>query len=308
MLSVRRKDSLLCPLPISSSRRTAPTRPRAPARALSSQNARTHGFTASSFGVVLNEIANLRTDLIAFYQPVNSQELFAIESVAIAQQEMRRVSRLGAGIFTVCLDMSLNDNGTPFTMSPDLVADIEVTRAFPLFLRYKAQAERLYRRPVEEFERVKALRDELRKEAISDPQPEETEPPSTPAEEPSGTCFSLFVPGAERPNDASSNPEPDVEPDVPEAPSVTAEVPSPSRRSPQPATCRPTERSSERRRANRHRHVASQPHPHTAPLFRSNSQNRRPPHQCYNSPRSGLFKHAHYPQGAPSNSRRSAPK
>jgi hypothetical protein len=118
----------------------------------------------------------------------------------------------------------------------------------------------------------------------------------------------LFVPGAERPNDASSNPEPDVEPDVPEAPSVTAEVPSPSRRSPQPATCRPTERSSERRRANRHRHVASQPHPHTAPLFRSNSQNRRPPHQCYNSPRSGLFKHAHYPQGAPSNSRRSAPK
>jgi hypothetical protein len=218
MLFVRRKDHYLCPLPISRSQPTAPTRPRAPARALPSQNARTHGFTASSFGVVLNEIANLRTDLIAFYQPLNSHELFAIESVAIAQQEMRRVSRLGAGIFTVCLDMSLNDNGTPFTpMSPDLVADIEVTRAFPLFLRYKAQAERLYRRPVEEFERVKALRDELRKEAISDPQPEETEPPSTPAEEPSGTCFSLFVPGAERPNDASSNPEPDVEPDVPQA-------------------------------------------------------------------------------------------
>jgi len=123
-------------------------------------------------------------------------------------------------------------------MSPDLVADIEVTRAqnrnyaladgFPLFLRYKAQAERLYRCAVEEFDRVKALRDEFPKEAISDPQPEETEPPSTPAEEPSGTCFSLFVPGAERPNDASSNPEPDVEPDVPEAPSVSEGAPSPA--------------------------------------------------------------------------------
>ena len=75
------------------------TGPRTPeGKARSSQNARTHGFTAS-FGVVrledLNEIANLRTDLIAFYQPVNSQELFALESMAIAQQEMRRVSRLG---------------------------------------------------------------------------------------------------------------------------------------------------------------------------------------------------------------------
>jgi hypothetical protein len=88
--------------------------------------------------------------------------------------------------------MSLNDNGTTFTpMSPDLVADIEVTRAqnrnyasadgfhrlakkdntFPLVLRYKPKSERLYRRAVEEFERVKALRDEFPKEPISTPNP-----------------------------------------------------------------------------------------------------------------------------------------
>ncbi len=68
-------------------------------------------------------------------------------------------------------------------MSQDLAGagDIEITRAqnrnfaladgfnrltrqsnsWSLFLRYQAQAERLYRRAVEEFSRVKALRDEL---------------------------------------------------------------------------------------------------------------------------------------------------
>src|SRR6202011_4562233 len=180
-------------------------------KAHSAQNARTHGFTASTFTVVrledLDEIANLRTDLIAFYQPVNSQELFALESVALAQQEMRRVARLGSGIFPVCLDMSLNYDGTAITpMTPDLVGDgdIKITQAqnrnyaladgfhrlarkdntFPLFLRYKAQAERLYRRAIEEFDRLKALRPELPNEPISEAQPEENEPTCAPPDQP----------------------------------------------------------------------------------------------------------------------------
>src|ERR1700716_539290 len=187
------------------------TGPRTPeGKARSAQNARTHGFTASTFAVVrledLDEIANLRTDLIAFYQPINSQELFALESMALAQQEMRRVARLGAGVFTVCLDMSLNHDGTAITpMTPDLVGDgdIEITRAqnrnyafadgfhrlarkdntFPLFLRYRAQAERLYRRAIEEFDRLKALRVELPNEPISEVQPKENEPACAPSEE-----------------------------------------------------------------------------------------------------------------------------
>jgi hypothetical protein len=176
--------------------------------------------------------------------------------MAIAQQEMRRVSRLGAGIFTVCLDMSLNDNGTPFTpMSPDLVADIEVTRTqnrnyaladgfhrlakkdntFPLFLRYKAQAERLYRRAVEEFERVKALRDEFPMEPISDPQPEENEPDPTPPEEPitdpqpNPPAPESRPESGESPNEPISDPQPEEnepDPTPPEEP-ITDPQPNP---------------------------------------------------------------------------------
>jgi hypothetical protein len=43
-------------------------------------------------------------------------------------------------------------------------------------IKLKAQAERNYRRALEEFERLKAIRDELPNEPIEDLQPEETEP------------------------------------------------------------------------------------------------------------------------------------
>jgi hypothetical protein len=44
--------------------------------------------------------------------------------------------------------------------------------SFTLFLRYQAQSERMYRRAVEEFERLKRLRHELPNEAILAAQPE----------------------------------------------------------------------------------------------------------------------------------------
>jgi len=190
------------------------TGPRTPeGKARSCQNARTHGFTASTFAVVrleeFDEIARLKHDLLAVYQPVNSQELFALEQMALAQQTMFRAARLESGIFTTCLDMALNHDGTPFTpMSPELVGDlsldIEIARAqnrnyaladgfhrlarkdntFPLLLRYKVQTERLYRRAVEEFERLKRLRPELPNEPILEVQPEENETVSAPADEP----------------------------------------------------------------------------------------------------------------------------
>jgi hypothetical protein len=195
------------------------TGPRTPeGKARSAQNARAHGFTASTFAVVrledLNEVAHLKADLTAVYQPVNSQELFALERMALTQQAMLRAARLESGLFTTCLDAAVNGDGHPFTpMSPDLAGDgdlsqdIEITRAqnrnyaladgfqrmvrqangWSLFLRYQAQAERHYRRAVEEFDRLKALRAELPNEPILELQPEENATTCAPADEPIST-------------------------------------------------------------------------------------------------------------------------
>jgi hypothetical protein len=179
------------------------TGPRTPeGKARSARTARSHGFTASTFAVVrledLNEIAHLRADLTAVYGPVNSQELFALERMALAQQALLRAARLESGLFTTCLDQALDHGSHPIIpMSQDLVGDgdIEITRAqnrnyalgegflrlarqssgWSLFLRYQAQAERHYRRAVEEFERLKALRAELPNEPMLEVQPEENE-------------------------------------------------------------------------------------------------------------------------------------
>ncbi len=191
------------------------TGPRTPeGKARSARNSRSHGFTASTFAVVrledLNEVAHLRADLTAVYQPVNSQELFALERMALTQQAMLRAARLESGLFTTCLDTALDGAGHPFVpMSPDLVGDgdIEITRAqnrnyaladgfqrmvrqangWSLFLRYQAQAERHYRRAVEEFDRLKALRAELPNEPILEVQPQEKETAYAPPDEPIST-------------------------------------------------------------------------------------------------------------------------
>src|SRR5665811_1020477 len=113
------------------------TGPRTPqGKARSSQNGRKHGFTASTFAVVrledLEEIAHLRADLIAVYQPVNSQELFAIERLALTQQAILRAARLESGLFTTCLNEALDPCVAPVVfMAPELTGegDIEITPA-----------------------------------------------------------------------------------------------------------------------------------------------------------------------------------
>jgi len=191
------------------------TGPRtAPGKARSAQNARKHGFTASSFAVVrledLQEVAHLKEDLVALYRPVNSQELFALERLALAQQALLRAARLEAGLFTTALNSACDCLGSPIElMSPELAGngDIEITRqqnrnyllgegfqqmarksnSWSLFLRYQAQAERHHRRAVEEFERLKALREELPNEAISEAEPQQNETTYAPDEtNPSG--------------------------------------------------------------------------------------------------------------------------
>ena len=188
---------------------TRSTGPRTPSgKARSSQNARRHGFAAADFAVVrledLEAVARLRDDLVSVYNPVNSQELFALERVALAQHALLRAARLESGLFTTCLNEALDRTGNPIVpMTEDLVGDLEITRAqnrnyalaegfrriaregntWTLFLRYQAQTERQYRRAVEEFERLKALRPELPdedqpNEPIFDGQPEVNPTPS----------------------------------------------------------------------------------------------------------------------------------
>ena len=207
-------------------RSTGPCTPEGKAR--SARNARLHGFTASTFAVVrledLNEVAHIKADLTALYQPVNSQELFALERVALAQQALLRAARLESGLFTTCLNESLDSSGHPIIpMSQDLAGDgdIEITQAqnrnyalaegfhrmakqsnsWSLFLRYQAQAERLYRRAVEEFDRLKALRAELPNEAILEVQPEANETACAPSDEP------IFVPMPPAAPASEPNPE-----------------------------------------------------------------------------------------------------
>ena len=174
-------------------RSTGPRTPEGKAR--SAQN-RKHGFTPSTFAVVrlenLDDIAHLKDDLLAVYKPANSQELFAVERIALAQQALLRAARLESGLFSTCLNETLDSAGQAMIlMNPDLAGDgdIEITRAqnrnyllgegfhrmtsksnsWSLFLRYYAQVERHYRRAVEEFERLQRLRSKPSNEPISNP-------------------------------------------------------------------------------------------------------------------------------------------
>ena len=93
-------------------------------------------------------------------------------------------ARLDAGMFTSAMNEVLDRCDAPFRpMDPDMVGDgdIEITRfqnrnyciaegfrrfanesnAIGLMLRYRVQAEREYRRAIEDLDRLKALRDEM---------------------------------------------------------------------------------------------------------------------------------------------------
>src|ERR1035441_1418326 len=151
-------------------------------KARSSQNARKHGFAAAAYTVPrledVEEVADLRDRAVAFYKPANSQELFAVERIAITEHAMNRAARLEAGTFTTCLNDVLNLRERPLMeMDPDMYGGGEPGReqvknyllaegfrrsvgnsnVIHLCMRYSAQSERLYRRAIEDFDRIRAL-------------------------------------------------------------------------------------------------------------------------------------------------------
>src|SRR3569623_612382 len=61
-------------------------------KARSARNAVRHGFRSSSFAVVrledLDQVEKFKADAVACYRPVNSQELVAVERIAMTQQQI----------------------------------------------------------------------------------------------------------------------------------------------------------------------------------------------------------------------------
>ena len=170
------------------------TGPRTPeGKARSSQNALKHGFSTGAFTVVRIEdrasLEALRAEAIDAYQPVNSQELIAVERIALAQHALFRCAALEAGLCSLAFNEVVNPVHSSETVLCDEIlhgAQISLSQSrsflfaagfqrvtgprdsWKLFLRYQAQTERNYRRAVEEFERLKALRPELPNEPIEE--------------------------------------------------------------------------------------------------------------------------------------------
>src|ERR1039458_7020399 len=109
-------------------------------------NARKHGFAGSSFTVVrledLKDIDNLRQDALDFYRPVNSQEIFAVERIALCQMALLRIARLESGILTTCLDRALYPDDEPIRlMTPELAGEFRSHEADGLIVRGKGSIE-----------------------------------------------------------------------------------------------------------------------------------------------------------------------
>ena len=177
-------------------------------KARSSQNSRKHGFASSFFAVIRVEdadtVAHIKAGFVATFQPVNPGELYAIERMAAAHHSIMRCYRIESGLLTHGFDEALDVPGTPKIINPELTRGIQVAVAqnhnfwlaagfrrvnskgndWQLFLRYQAQAERLYRRATEEFERLRARRGELPNEPIVEPELDIIEPVTAPLTDP----------------------------------------------------------------------------------------------------------------------------
>jgi hypothetical protein len=172
--------------------------PGAPPKA---PDARKISFDPSGFAAVraedIDAVANIEANLVALYQPVNSEELFAIERIALARHSLLRTYRIESGFITLGLEQALEFPANPRILkNPELTNGLKVTTGqnhnywmaagfcelnrksdWQFFLRYQAQAERLYRRAIEEFERIRALRGVLPEQNL----PEQNLPDRNPA-------------------------------------------------------------------------------------------------------------------------------
>jgi hypothetical protein len=186
---------------------TGPRTPEGKARA--AQNSTTHGL-AGAFAILRledrDELDRYLADALDFYRPATGEESHAVERIAVCKLAIVRAARLEAGLFTTGLNTALNDdNITPFeALHPEFARDTrqasdqirnyamaqgfrrmtENSSSWTLLMRYQAQAERQYRRAIENIERLQRPRPTSPNEPICDPEPELPEPLTPPAVEP----------------------------------------------------------------------------------------------------------------------------
>ncbi|MGO9259550.1 MAG: hypothetical protein ACLQU1_25045 [Bryobacteraceae bacterium] len=162
----------------------------------SAQNARKHGLTAAAIGAEERDaVDQLKAGLVARCQPLDAQELLAVERIARAQHALLRASRLESGLFTCAISQALDNGETTGDPDPDhTLADgfrrmvHESSDVWKLCLRYQAQAQRNYRLAVQDFDRLKAQRPPIPNEPVSEPESESPQPlkpePNEPEPEP----------------------------------------------------------------------------------------------------------------------------
>ncbi len=235
-------------------RSTGPRTPEGKARA--ALNSRKHGLASAGVSVLRmeqnGELDNLRADAVARYQPRDSQEMFAVERIAVCQLMMIRSWRLEAGMFIACLDRTLNyDESSIYHLHAELSQDVAVDQRrnyamaegfqrmakespmWSLALRYQAQAERQYRRAVEEFQRLVREREpDFPNEPIFHPEPNENKPEAAPSDEP------ISEPVSSAP-DRQSESVASAVPRVSSAPSAAPRLGTASTHPRQPRACAP---------------------------------------------------------------------
>ena len=88
------------------------------------------------------------SDLIAFYQPVNTQELLAVEQIAFTQQSLLRCAALAIGFHTLMMNLTVNLGGEPENLLDDeLIRDIAATRSQNRSLCLAVGFQRLTEKP-----------------------------------------------------------------------------------------------------------------------------------------------------------------
>ena len=142
----------------------ASTGPKSDAgKAISSQNAITHGLTSKQLiipGEDPAEYEALRASLVQHYRPADEIELRMAENIAECQWRVRRLRAAEVAFYNRSIEEAMTEN--PDLAPEDAMAlfftDKEYRRKMSLFLRYQSAVERAYDNAIKELEKERKRR------------------------------------------------------------------------------------------------------------------------------------------------------